>query len=398
MIPLLTDIRVVDLSTIVLGPYATSILGDMGADVIKIEPPNGDLYRAAPPSRHPGMGAPFLTINRNKRSICLDLTARRGSEVLGRLVDGADVVIHNMRPRVATKLGVDSDTLRSGRPRLIHCATPGFGSGGPDADAPAYDDVIQGRIGLAALLTDDAGAPRFAPTTMADKVTGLAAAIAILGALHHRDRTGQGTSIEVPMLETMAGFMLAEHMGGRAFHPPLGSPGYNRLLNPHRRPHPTSDGHIVLLPYSERHWRALFELTDEPGWQHAEWVFDPEERALRIDELYALIGRMMPTRTTSAWLQLLAERDIPAGPVASLEDLFDDPHLEAVGYFRTIDHPTEGRISSPGPFAAFTGLDEETEHPAPQLGEHGSEILSQIGYDADEIRTLTADGTVQLPE
>ena len=397
MFPLLTDVRVIDLSTIVLGPYATSILGDMGADVVKVEPPGGDLYRAAAPSRHRGMGAPFLTINRNKRSICLDLKRADGRAVLGRLVDTADVVIHNMRPRTAHSLGVDAATLRSGRPRLIHCVTPGFGSGGPDAEAPAYDDIIQGRMGLASLMADSAGDPQFAPTTMADKITGLSAAIAVLGALHHRERTGQGTAIEVPMLETMTAFLLAEHMGGRAFDPSLGPPGYNRLLNPHRRPHATSDGHIVLLPYSERHWRALMALVDEPEWDDADWVFDADERALRIDELYALVGRLMATRTTAEWLEVLAARDIPAGPVSALEDLFDDPQLMATGFFRRIDHPSEGPLVEPRHPATFGEVDEQEGRPTPRLGEHGREILDELGYAPTAIDSLVDQGAVWVP-
>ena len=397
MFPLLSDVRVVDLSTIVLGPYATSILGDMGADVIKVEPPGGDLYRAAAPSRHPGMGAPFLTINRNKRSICVDLTSPAGQDVLGLLVDTADVVIHNMRPRTARTLRVDAETLRAGRPRLIHCVTPGFGSNGPDADAPAYDDVIQGRMGLAGLMTDSAGAPRFVPTTMADKITGLSAAIAALGALHHRERTGQGAALEVPMLETMAAFLLAEHMGGRAFDPPIGPPGYNRLLNPHRRPHATSDGHIVLLPYSEKHWRSLMELVEEPEWADADWVFDPHERALRIDELYSLVGRLMATRSTGEWLEVLASRDIPAGPVATLDDLFDDPQLVATDFFRRVDHPSEGSLVEPEHPARFGGVAEMQGRPTPRLGEHGQEILAELGYDPAGVEALRDGGGVWIP-
>ncbi|HSJ26588.1 MAG TPA: CoA transferase [Acidimicrobiia bacterium] len=395
MLPLLSDVRIVDLSTIVLGPYATATLADLGAQVIKIEPPGGDLYRAAPPSRHPGMGAPFLSINRGKRSLCLDLTTESGRQVLGRLADSADVVIHNMLPRVAEKLGVDGDTLRADRPRLIHCVTPGFGSDGPDADAPAYDDVIQGRMGLASLLTDSDGSPRLVPTTLADKVTGLHAAIAVLGALHHRDVTGEGTSIEVPMLETMTGFLLAEHMGGRAFEPPLGPPGYNRLLNPHRRPHATRDGHIVLLPYSARHWESLLELVDERV--DSDWVMDAEQRSRRIEELYALVGRLMPTRSTDEWLEVLSDRGIPAGRVSDLADLFDDPQLRAVEFFRRVEHPSEGAIVETRPGLRVRDLPDRPGRPAPRFGEHGREILSELGYSEEDTADLIASGAVWVP-
>jgi crotonobetainyl-CoA:carnitine CoA-transferase CaiB-like acyl-CoA transferase len=398
VLPLLTDVKIVDLSTIVLGPYATVTLADLGAQVIKVEPPGGDLYRAAPPSRHAGMGAPFLAINRGKRSICLDLTSEAGRQVLGRLADSADVVIHNMLPRVAEKLGVDGDTLRERRPRLIHCVTPGFGSEGPERDSPAYDDVIQGRMGLASLMADAGGSPRLVPTTLADKVTGLHAAIAVLAALHHREVTGRGTSIEVPMLETMTGFLLAEHMGGRAFEPELGPAGYNRLLNPHRRPHATSDGHIVLLPYSARHWQSLLDLADDPEWVDADWVLDPEQRSRRIEELYALVGRIMPTRSTGEWLEILTDRGIPAGPVTGLDDLFDDPHLRAVGFFRQVEHPSEGSIVETRPAIRVGDLPEHPGQPVPRLGEHGRTVLSELGYSEGETIELVAGGAVWIPD
>ena len=393
MLPFLDGIRVIDLTTVVLGPYATAILGDLGADVIKVEPPGGDIYRAGPPGRSSGMGAPFMTINHNKRSLILDLTAPDAPAVLEALVDSADVVIHNMLPRVATKLGVDATSLTRDRPRLIHVTTPGFGSNGPDAASPAYDDIIQGRIGLASLLADEEGTPRLAPTTLADKVTGLHATIAVLAALAHRSRTGQGSVIEVPMLETMASFILAEHMGGRAFDPPLGDPGYNRLLNPHRRPHRTADGYIVLLPYSDRHWQTLFDLIDDPTWNEADWVFDRDERARRIEELYALLGSVMPTRSTAEWLTVLGEAGIPAGPVASLDDVFEDPHLAAVGFFERLDHPTEGTVIRPNS-PVNAGMSRRPDLPAPRPGADSREILAELGFDADAIDRLVASGAV----
>lgn len=391
MLQFLHGVRVIDLTTIVLGPYATAILGDLGADVIKVEPPGGDIYRAGPPSHHPGMGAPFLTINHNKRSIVLDLTAPRSTEVLDALVDSADVVIHNMLPRVATKLGVDAATLTRDRPHLIHVTTPGFGSGGPDAESPAYDDIIQGRMGLASMLAGDDGAPRLAPTTMADKVTGLHAAIAVLAALSHRHRTGEGAIVEVPMLETMTSFLLAEHMGGRAFDPALGSPGYNRLLNPYRRPHRTADGYIVLLPYSDRHWRTLLALIDDPKWREADWVFDREQRARRIDELYAALGAVMPTRTTDEWLEALRAADIPAGPVNTLDEVFADPQL--IGFFQRLDHPSEGTVVRPRtPFRA--SVTEGSDRPAPRLGADTRQVLSELGYADSDIDRLVDTGAV----
>jgi crotonobetainyl-CoA:carnitine CoA-transferase CaiB-like acyl-CoA transferase len=397
VISLLSGVRIVDLTTIVLGPYATAILGDLGADVIKVEPPGGDLYGATAPSRNPGMGAPFLTINRNKRSISLDLTKPDGAEALNALVDTADVVIHNLLPRVAMKLGVDAATLTKRRPRLIHCTTPGFGSEGPDADAPAYDDVIQGRMGLASLLADETGVAPLAPTTLADKVTGLHAAIAVLGALHHRERTGEGTVLEVPMLETMASFLLAEHMGGRAFDPPLGPPGYNRLLNPHRRPYPTADGYIVMLPYSAKHWRDVLDLIGDRAWIGAGWVFDSELRARRIDELYALLEAHTPARTTGEWLAALAERGIPAGGVSTLDDLFSDPQLAAVAFFEPSDHPSEGPVVDPASPIRVAGHEPHRNLHTPRAGEHGREVFAGLGYDDDKINRMIAIGALIVP-
>ena len=266
MYSLLDGIRIIDLTTVVLGPMATALLGDLGADVIKVEPPGGDLFRATSPSRNTGMGAPFMGVNRNKRSIVLDLKSDGAADVVDRLVVDADVFVHNMRPAAVHRLGIGADRLRALNSRLIYCSAVGYGSDGPYRDAPAYDDVVQGQTGLASLLADPQGAPRLAPTILADKVTGLYCAQAILAALFARERSGTGMTVEVPMFESMTAFMLAEHMGGQAYEPSLGPAGYNRLLNAFRRPHPTSDGYIVVLPYSTRHWQGVFELTERADW------------------------------------------------------------------------------------------------------------------------------------
>ncbi len=304
MYRLLDGVRVIDLTTIVLGPLATGLLGDLGADVIKVEPPGGDLFRASSPSRNPGMGAPFMTVNRNKRSICIDLKAEKGLQVLQRLVADADVFVHNMRPRSAERLGIGPGPLRDLNPRLIHCTAVGYGSDGPYANEPAYDDVMQARMGLASLLAGDDGQPRLAPTIIADKVVGLYVSQAILAGLYAREQTDTGATIEVPMYESLASFLLAEHMGGRSFDPPIGDAGYNRLLSEHRRPHPTADGFIVLMPYSTRHWRSLFRLLGRDDWLAQDWVADAEQRTRRVDELYRFLGEITPERTTEEWLEV----------------------------------------------------------------------------------------------
>ncbi len=392
MTAILQGIRIVDLTAIVAGPYATMLLADLGADVIRVEAPGGDGYRAAPPGRHPGMGAPFLTINRGKRSVGLDLRTDGGREVLHALVRGADVAVHNQRPEPARRLGIDAAALTALNSRLVHAVTTGFGADGPDADRPAYDDIVQARSGLASLLADGDGAPRLAPTILADKVTGLQLANAVLAALLHRERTGQALTVEVPMLETMAAFLMAEHMGGRAFDPPLGDPGYNRLLSPGRRPHRTADGWIVVLPYTTRHWQAFLVLADLGGEGWEDVVADPDQRAARIDELYALVGRVLPRRPSSWWLRACAEVDVPAGPVRTLEGLLADPHLTAVGMFPVVEHPTEGRVRLPRSPVRYGGVAPSAAGPAPRPAADTRQVLSELGLEAAEVEGWIAAG------
>ena len=364
MYSLLDGVRIIDLTTVVLGPLATGLLGDLGADVVKVEAPGGDLYRATAPSRNAGMGAPFMGVNRNKRSIVLDLKSDGSAAVMERLVMDADVLVHNLRPQTVARLGIDSSAMRSINPRLIYCAAVGYGSDGPYAGQPAYDDVLQGQMGLASLLTDEEGVPHMAPTIIADKVTGLYLAQAILAALFARERTGDAAIVEVPMFESLTSFLLAEHMAGRMFDPAEGPPGYNRLLNPYRRPQRTADGYIVVLPYSTRHWRAVFELTDRPDWLAAEWVSDPEQRARRIDELYRFLLEVTPERTTAEWLEAFASIDVPCTSVNTLEDLFEDEHLDSVGMFERIDHPSEGALLMPRHPVSYSA-DTTADRPVP---------------------------------
>lgn len=263
---ILDGIRVLDLTTIVAGPYATMILGDLGAEVIKVEAPGGDGYRSAPPGRHAGMGAPFMGVNRSKRSLALDLKADGAVDVLVRLARWADVAVHNVRPSAARRLGIDSAALRQVNPDLIHCTTTGFGSAGDDADLPAYDDIVQARAGLATLLAGTDGEPRLAPTLLVDKLTGMQVANSILAALLQRERTGHAATIEVSMFETIAAFLLVEHMGGRGFEPHIGPAGYNRVLSADRRPYRTADGWIVVLPYTTRHWQDFMAMAAPPVW------------------------------------------------------------------------------------------------------------------------------------
>ena len=301
----LAGYRVIDLSTIVLGPYASLQLADMGADVIKVEaPPGGDAFRDVKPARNAGMSGPFINLNRNKRSIVLDLKQTAGRAVLERLIAGADVFFHNMRPRAIAGLDLGYEQVAGLRPDIVYCGAQGYGRRGPYRDRPAYDDIVQGESGLAGLNARIAGAPTYAPTIIADKLVGMAASQAMVMALLHRERTGQGQEVEVPMFETMAAFILAEHLSGRVFEPPLGNTGYGRVASPYRRPYKARDGYVCVLPYTDDQWRRFFalagrsELSDDPRFDHM------SARSDNIDELYELLEQIIAGRSVGEWLEL----------------------------------------------------------------------------------------------
>ncbi|MEE8247775.1 MAG: CoA transferase, partial [Alphaproteobacteria bacterium] len=260
----LEGIRVLDLTAYLLGPFGTQILGDLGAEVIKVEPPEGDIMRRLGPSRHDGMAAVFLNLNRNKRSIVLDLKRAAGREALLRLAVGADVFIHNMRPKAIAALDLGYAAVSAANPKIVYCGTYGYRHDGPYGDKPAFDDMIQGASGMAALVGRQSGEPGYVPTAFIDKTVGMAAAYAILAALFYRERSGEGQELEVPMLETMVQFIMVEHLYGLTFEPPLGGAGYPRMLAPQRRPYRTRDGHICILPYTDRQWRRFLELAGRP--------------------------------------------------------------------------------------------------------------------------------------
>jgi crotonobetainyl-CoA:carnitine CoA-transferase CaiB-like acyl-CoA transferase len=398
----LAGVRIVDLTSVVFGPYATQMLGDMGADVIKIEPPEGDIMRAAAASRSPGMGAVYLTINRNKRSAVLDLKAAEARAALLRLCETADVFVHSLRPQAIAKLGLDYAAVAAAKPDIVYCSAWGFRSDGPYAERPAYDDVIQGMSGIADLPTRrgaGGGAPEFAPMVMADKVSGLHAVAAISMALFHRQRTGEGQAIEVPMFESVTSFTLAEHMAGAAFDPPLDDMGYSRVLVEHRRPHKTKDGYMVVLPYNNRQWRNFFaaagrtEMLDDPR------TNDARLRASKNAEMYAMISEIMEEKSTAEWEALLADADVPSERVNRLEDLENDPHFKATGFFQTYEHPSEGRLKAPAAPLRFDKTPAETVrlHP-PRLGEQTRAILTEAGLGSDEIEALLAAGTAVQAE
>ncbi len=398
MIPLLRGIRVVDLTAVAMGPFATLQLAALGAEVIKVEPPGGETTRHIGPMHHPAMGAMFLNLNRGKRSLALDLKRPGARAALGRVIATADVLVHNMRRPAAARLGLDAETVRRDNPRIIHCAAIGFGAGGPRADDGAYDDVVQALSGFAALNADADGTPRYVPQIVVDKLSGLFIAEGILAALLHRERTGRAVAFEVPMFECAVHFLMVEHLAGRIFEPPLGRSGYRRLLNPWRRPYATKDGYLAVLPYTARHWRRFMELAGREDILAAPWFTDPAARAERIHELCQAIDEAMRTRTTAEWLERLREADIPHGVVNGLEDLFEDPHLTARGFFRRQSHPSEGNLNVPRQPFNIKQTPDVPEPPAPRLGEHTREILAEAGLGPDEIGALIETGAAYATE
>jgi crotonobetainyl-CoA:carnitine CoA-transferase CaiB-like acyl-CoA transferase len=391
----LAGVKIIDLTSVMMGPYATMILGDYGADVIKVESPEGDVMRHAAPMRHSQMGAMYLQGNRNKRSIVLDLKKAGGRDALLRLASTADVFVHNVRPAAMRRLRLGANDLLEINPRLVYASLHGFGEQGPYAGRPAYDDLIQGMTALPALTGKIGGEPRFSPATIADRIVGLNATHAILAALLHRDRTGEGQAVEIPMFETMAQFVLGDHMAGRSFEPPTGPPGYARLLSPDRRPYQTRDGYVCALVYTDKQWNALFRAIG----QENESERDPRlnsitSRTNNYDYVYGWFSDVMKTRTTSEWIHLFEEADIPYAPLHDLDSLIDDPHLAAVGLLQSIDHPTEGTLRVAGPAATWSKTPPSIRQYPPRLGEHGEAILREAGFSSHEIEMLIADGAM----
>jgi crotonobetainyl-CoA:carnitine CoA-transferase CaiB-like acyl-CoA transferase len=367
----LAGIRVVDLTTMVFGPYATQIMADLGADIIKVEPPGGDPTRYINAGPAPDLSGVFTNINRGKRSVVLDLAKDSDREVLVGLIAGADVFIHSMRLKAIAKLGFDYEAVRAIRPDIVYTNCYGYSRRGPDGDKPAYDDIMQAECGIAHLQSLINGEPGFAATIIADKVSGLTALYATLAALFHRERTGEGQEVEVGMFETMASFMLVEHASGMLFDPPLGPAQYHRAVSPERKPYRTKDGHIAALVYNDKQWNA-FMVALRPEWESED--FDTlQKRARHIDRIYALLGQTFATRTTQEWLDFLTGLQIPCAPVQSTDDLFDDPHLAAIGFFETVESDA-GPVRYPGVPTWFSRTPGRVSGPAPHMGEHDAEL------------------------
>jgi crotonobetainyl-CoA:carnitine CoA-transferase CaiB-like acyl-CoA transferase len=372
----LTGIRVVDLTAMVMGPYATQIMADMGADVIKVEPPQGDDTRFISPGPAPGMSGVFANVNRGKRSVALDLRSDAGREALNRLITTADVFIHSMRGKAIARLGFDYAAVRAINPRIVYTNCYGYSRRGPDADKPAYDDTIQAECGLPHVQQLMTGEPGFVATIMADKVAGMTALYATTMALFHRERTGEGQEVEVGMFETMAAFMLVEHANGAMFSPPLTPAHYHRAVSPDRKPYRTKDGHIAALVYNDRHWTKFVDAV-KPAWASDE-LATLKQRATQIERVYRLLGETFLTRTTAEWLALLDELGIPCAPLRSTDELFDNPHLDAIGFFDPVE-TRHGPVRFPGIPTWFSTSPGAISGGAPDCGEHNDEVLRELG-------------------
>ncbi|MBX3594599.1 CoA transferase [Sphingomonas sp.] len=394
MLTLLNGVRVIEVGAVVLGPYAGQILADLGADVIKVEPIEGDIARDAHPRGAAG-GALFVNNNRNKRMLALDLKQAEGRAALHRLIADADVLLHNMRVEAAERLGLGFDAVCAVNARIIHCAAIGFGQRGPYRDRPAFDDVIQAASGIAGLAAMTGGDPRFVPTILADKVAALHAVYGILAALVARaNGNAAAIQVEVPMFEALAAFLLNEHLAEATFRQD-GAVGYPRLLSPNRRPFQTLDGWIAVLPYTERQWRAFLAEVGREDVAQADWFADPRARAARIDDLYALVAHALGTRSTAAWMAALQARDIPCSNVATPAQLLDDPHLFDIGFFDVPDGYAEGIARSLPQPVRFDGAGERPDTGPRAIGADSRAILGEGGFDAGEIDRLIAAGVVR---
>lgn len=387
---LLDGIRVVDLTTVVMGPLATRMLADMGADVIWVESPAGDVLRNYDPMRSPKMGAFNMSVSRNKRSIVLDLKTEAGREAMGELIATADVFVTTLRRKAIERLGLDEDEVRAIRSDIVYCTANGFGSDGPNADKTAYDDVIQAASGLASTFAWN-GDPQLVPSILADKVAAVHVAFAIAAALFDRTRTGKGATLEIPMAETMAAFNLVEHLGGQTFRPQHGGFSYSRIRTPHRRPRRTRDGWIVILPYSTDNWHRFFDFAGQPELKHDERFASGGERIKHSDELYGLLDDIVKTQTTAQWLAFCSEHSIPASEVVDLEKIGEHPHFAAVGLLQDDEHPTEGAYRYVRDPIKVDGEISPLRHHSPQLGADTEEVLRELGWDDDRISSLIDD-------
>jgi crotonobetainyl-CoA:carnitine CoA-transferase CaiB-like acyl-CoA transferase len=392
----LDGVRVLDLTTVVMGPYATQILADFGADVIKVEPPDGDVMRYAWPFRNPGMGHIFLNANRNKRSIVLDLKKDAARAACLALARRADVLVYNIRPQAMARLRLGYDDVSAVNDRIIYVGCFGYSQRGPYAAKAAYDDLIQGAAGLPWLLQKQgAETPRYAPIIVADRSVGQQVASAVSAALYRREKSGKGQRVDVPMFEHLLQVVLGEHLGGYTFEPQQGEAGYARMLAPDRRPYQTRDGYVCVLIYNDKQWRAFFDVIGQPEKFKDPRFSNQEARSKHYPEAYAFVAEELKKRSTGEWIEALERADIPVQRMNSIADIVADPHLAATGYFRSVEHPSEGRIRSMAVPSEWSESPPEYRRHAPRLGEHTREILGEAGYAASDIDALMASGAAK---
>lgn len=392
----LSGLRVIDLTHVVLGPLATMILGDLGADVIKVESLDGDILRKTGAARNRNMGAAYLNLNRNKRSISIDLKRTAGIQVVRRLLSQADIFVHSMRAKAVDRLGLSYDSVSITNPHLIYCAAVGFGAGGPYESSPAYDDIIQASAGLVGAEFEITGHMQFVSSLVADKTVGLTVVYAILAALLARERTGQGQAIEVPMFETMVQFTMFEHLNGLTFHPPVGSCGHPRMRG-RPPPYPTRDGFVCVMPYTTAQWQALFAAFGRDDLSADDRFSDTNGRCQHMAFLHQMILESVSTLTTEECLSLLNSRDVPASRVNSLDQVLTDPQVVAVSLIDDIVHPSEGHIRSIRTPIRFSKSATSVRHHAPQIGEQTEDILRDAGYSDSEVAALLDASVVSQP-
>jgi len=391
----LAGVKILELTAVVLGPWACQILADMGAEVIKVEPPYGDSNRSLGASRNPGMAALYLTCNRNKRSLVLDLKKPGAREAIMKIAKDVDIVIHNNRPQVMTKLGLEYKDFKEVNDRIIYCGTYGYGKDGPYGEKGALDDSIQSISGIAWLTNMVLGEPRYLPTVICDKTTALNVVYAVTAALYSREKTGEGQEIEVPMFESMVYYNMAEHLWGQTFEPAIGTAGYKRLMSYHRKPYKTKDGYIAILPYLDAHWHKFCTLADREDLLDDARFATLADRVANIDDTYEETAKTMVHRTTQEWLDMFGQTSVPTNAVNTLDGIIDDPHLKEVGFWQELDHPTEGKLRMTRFPVNFSATPAENRRHQPRLGEHSAEILLEAGVTQDEIDAMLQAGTTR---